>query len=249
MAQEIANRWQRPCALPHSCNETLAIAVDEPAAASPTCSTSRTTAGVRRNAPPCRGSFPACRWGMRRKRSARHAAHRCGCPTSSRSGRSLHRRALYAVRCFPIVASALLMLLSSPLRPLHLRVVPNHSLLYRAPMGSPSSTVIHAHQVSWCCRTDAAHCARPTHGCLTLTLVEWSDRFSLLCMPMPGERLACFFDWRTLPARRGASKRSRLTDHGPLPQPPRSPIQPRPSVFDPPLNPCWFLHAIENSTP
>ena len=66
-------------------------------------------------------------------------------------------------------------------------------------------------------------CARAWHGCL-------------------------FFDWRTLPARRSASKRCRFTDHGPRRVPPRSPPRPL-RVFDPPLIPCWSLHAIENSTP
>ena len=68
-------------------------------------------------------------------------------PCSSRVSRSLHRRALYVVRFFPVVASALLTLLSSHSARCTF-VVPNHSLLYRAPTGSPSSAVMRSHQVS-----------------------------------------------------------------------------------------------------
>jgi hypothetical protein len=61
---------------------------------------------------------------------------------------------------------------------------------------------------------DSAQCARPTYGCLILALVRWSN-VSLACGCHVLAPATCFFDCRTLPARRGASKRSRLNDHGP----------------------------------
>ena len=111
-----------------------------------------------------------------------------------------------------------------------------HSLLF-VPLGYPPGAA-----------GDDALCAWPTHGCLTHGLVWWSDRFSRLCIPMPGTA-ALFFDWRTLPARRGASKRSRLDDHGPL-QDPRDRQSGRVKAFLTRCSVrCWFLHTIENRLP
>jgi hypothetical protein len=94
MAQEIGIVVMHLVRCPALANEALATATDELAASPPTGSTSRTTALVLRN--------PLTQV-LQLLQTASHAAHRCGCPTSSRSGRSLHRRVLSAVRCFPIL--------------------------------------------------------------------------------------------------------------------------------------------------
>ena len=100
-------------------------------------------------------------------------------------------------------------------------------------------------------------------GCTLLLIASFgaqSDRFALLWSDLPTSlyvpnsalpalcqhlaAAACFFDWRTVPARRSASKRCHLDDHGPQKEPPRSPFWPL-RVFDSPLCPRWSHLAIE----
>jgi hypothetical protein len=124
-----------------------------------------------------------------------------------------------ASRLSPSAHRSFRQLLASRSVPLHLRAVPYHSLLCRAPALSPPSAIVRSHQVSrhrW-----GNHCASctPDARASGTRLCGGQDRFSSLCLPLPGERLPCFFDRRTLPARRGASKRSRLDDHGPVSDP------------------------------
>jgi len=153
-----------------------------------------------------------------RQWAAIHPGHSRRRPASSRSARSLQRLALYAVRSFPSSYRPFRGGLCLPLRSTALSRCPKPFLAL------PRSGALASIRCCSCrldipgAAGDDALCAWPTHGCLTHGLVWWSDRFSRLCLPMPGTA-ACFFDWRTLPARRGASKRSRLDDHGPLQDP------------------------------
>ncbi len=114
------------------------------------------------------------------------------------------------------------MVVSAFLTPSLLRVpscCPKSLPFTRAPVLSPPSTDIRANQVSWCPWGDSALCTRPMYGALTLGLVWWSGSFLSAVYARARRRLPCFFDCRTLPARRGASKRSHLDDHGPLQDP------------------------------
>ncbi len=104
-------------------------------------------------------------------------------------------------------------------------------------------------------------------GCTLLLIASFgaqSDRFALLWSDLPTSlyvpnsalpalcqhlaAAACFFDWRTVPARRSASKRCHLDDHGPQKEPPRSPFWPL-RVLESPLCPRWSDLAIANTTP
>jgi hypothetical protein len=104
-------------------------------------------------------------------------------------------------------------------QPIQAFVAPHRSLDCRALMRSPHSADVRANQVSRCLWGDSALRARPARDFLILALVWWSGSFLSLASATSWRRLPWFFDRRTLPARRGASKRSRPDDHGPLQDP------------------------------
>jgi len=98
--------------------------------------------------------------------------------------------------------------------PLHLRVAPNQPLYCRLWRIQPYPVVFVPIR---CLRADG-EIVRKAHNqrmafCARARVVVCS--FLSPAYANAWRRLPCFFDCRTLPARRGASKRSRLDDHGP----------------------------------
>jgi hypothetical protein len=95
----------------------------------------------------------------------------------------------------------------------------------------------------------------PYHHPIHFVHVRMSRRTCLLAVPSsltlpyvqdPAGSLFFRLAHPTSPAQRVKKAPSRRPR--PPAGPPRSPKRPL-RVFDPPLNPCWSLHAIETSTP
>ena len=120
-----------------------------------------------------------------------------------------------------------------PDAPLPLPVAPNHGsvlasslLLYVRQSGVPGLPADDAWAVF-------QHTTR-SHPCFSAGLAV-----PISCLCRARTRATCCVEWRTLPAWRSASKRSRRDDHGPQ-KDPRGRQSGRWRVFDPPLGPGWL---------
>jgi hypothetical protein len=121
-------------------------------------------------------------------------AHPCRLPTSSRTGAiaptlCLSRRSVFPSPYTPtdvVLASALFRCTFAPSQTIDRFAAFLRARLHQLsimPIGYP-----------WCRLIDGALYTRPKHGPLTCSLVWWYGRSSPSCLPMPGERLPCFFD-------------------------------------------------------
>jgi len=169
-------------------------------------------------------------------------------PTSSRSGRSLQRRALYAVRFFPVVASALSMSPSPNSAPLHVRVARDHARLSRAPARSHPSVAVRADRVSLVLPVTML-CAhnQPAAVCRSRLWDGLSVSLPRVYQCLAPAALFFRLAHATSPAQR--VKKAPLHRPRPLQDPRgRRPVRVKAFLTRRSVR-CWFLHTIENSTP
>jgi hypothetical protein len=214
------------------------------------CSTSRTSASLRRNAlgqARCPVVLPPRRLAQMCDRAARSArCHPDAAPHPAGASDLPTPRSLYPPS---VIASAVPTSSVSP-APLHSTfLLPPPFPVCRAPARSSLSAVARDERVSLAPLSD--HCASRTTDARPADILASVVVSSFLSHVYANawRRLPCFFDWRTLPVRRGASKRSRLDDHGPQRVPPRSPIRPRTAFLTRRLFRAGRPYAIENRTP